>query len=251
MNIEKELAKRLMNEGESGNRQEAYNSEISFYELVASGNIHRLEEALKTLGANQTFGVLSPDKVRNVKYHTVILTALVSRFCIEAGLEISVAYNLSDIYIRKIDTCNNVESINEIHKELCENYVKRMQGVKKQRLYSRPITQCIDYIYDNLHNKISLDDLAQVSGLSTSYVSKLFHSEVGITIAQYIQSKKIEVAKNLLIFSDYTTTDIANYLQFSSESYFINVFRKNCGITPKKYRVLHFRTKFTAEDSKS
>ena len=93
MNIEKELAKRLMDEGESGNRQVAYNHEISFYELVASGNIHRLEEALKTIGASQTLGILSPDKVRNVKYHTVILTALVSRFCIEAGLEISVAYN--------------------------------------------------------------------------------------------------------------------------------------------------------------
>ena len=80
MNIEKELAKRLMEEGESGNRQVAYNHEISFYELVASGNMHRLEEALKTIGATQTLGVLSPDRVRNVKYHTVILTALVSRF---------------------------------------------------------------------------------------------------------------------------------------------------------------------------
>ena len=91
MNIEKELAKRLMDEGESGNRQVAYNHEISFYELVASGNMYKLEEALKTIGATQTLGILSPDRVRNVKYHTVILTALVSRFCIEAGLEISVA----------------------------------------------------------------------------------------------------------------------------------------------------------------
>ena len=75
MNIEKELAKRLMDEGESGNRQVAYNHEISFYELVASGNMHRLEEALKTIGSTQTLGILSPDKLRNVKYHTVILTA--------------------------------------------------------------------------------------------------------------------------------------------------------------------------------
>ena len=63
MNIEKELAKRLMDEGESGNRQVAYNHEISFYELVASGNMHRLEEALKTIGSTQTLGILSPDKL--------------------------------------------------------------------------------------------------------------------------------------------------------------------------------------------
>ena len=78
---------------------------------------------------------------------------------------------------------------------------------------------------DNLHNKISLDALADVSGLSPSYISKLFHSETGITIAQYIQNKRIDAAKNLLIFTEYTTTDIANYLNFSSESYFINVLK--------------------------
>ncbi len=65
MNIDKELAKRLMDEGESGNRQEAYNHEISFYELVASGNMARLDEALKTIGSTQTLGVLSSDKLRS------------------------------------------------------------------------------------------------------------------------------------------------------------------------------------------
>lgn len=226
-----------------------YDSEMAFFQSIKNGDMEEMHRLFKPLCV-EGFGKLSDNPLRNLKYHLIITVAMITRYVIEAGLEMEAAYNLSDIYIRKIDTCNSVESINDIHKELCESYVKRMQGVKKQRLYSRPVTQCIDYIYDNLHNKISLDDLADVSGLSTSYVSKLFHNEVGITIAKYIQNKKIEVAKNLLIFSDYSTTDIANYLQFSSESYFINVFRKNCGITPKKYRTLHFRTKFTADDNK-
>ena len=118
MNIEKELAKRLMDEGESGNRQEGYNHEISFYEIVASGNMHRLDEALENIHENQTLGVLSPDKLRNVKYHTVILTALVSRFCIEAGLEISVAYNLSDIYIQLIDAASSIDEVYSIQNDL-------------------------------------------------------------------------------------------------------------------------------------
>ena len=96
--------------------------------------------------------------------------------------------------------------------------------------------------------KISLDALADVSGLSPSYISKLFHSETGITIAQYIQNKRIDAAKNLLIFTEYTTTDIANYLNFSSESYFINVFRRNCGLTPKKFRALHYRSNFVDKE---
>ena len=78
----------------------------------------------------------------------------------------------------------------------------------------------------------------------TAYISKLFHNEVNVTIAQYIQQKRIDAAKNMLTFTDYTISDIANYLQFSTESYFISVFGKFCGLTPKKYRELNFRSKF-------
>ena len=53
MNIEKELAKRLMDEGESSDRQIAYNNEISFYEIVASGNMSKLNEALHNLSESQ------------------------------------------------------------------------------------------------------------------------------------------------------------------------------------------------------
>ena len=164
MNIEKELAKRLMDEGESGNRQVAYNHEISFYELVASGNLHRLDEALKTIGSTQTLGVLSPDKLRNVKYHTVILTALVSRFCIEAGLEISVAYNLSDIYIELIDAANTVDEVyvaeNEYYDEvgpqayalLQEYYMAMLESPFRLQLEEKPLAGRVAV---GIHRKLS------------------------------------------------------------------------------------------------
>ena len=97
MNIEKELARRLMDEGNAEGRLEGYNREINFYETVASGNSRALEERLKSFGANQVLGKLSNNVLQNRKYHAVILAALVSRFCIEQGMEISVAYTLSDI----------------------------------------------------------------------------------------------------------------------------------------------------------
>ena len=118
-----------------------------------------------------------------------------------------------------------------------------MQAQKKHRLYSKPVSQCIDYIYDHLHEQITLEELADTAGVSSSYISKLFHNEVNVTIAQYIQQKRVDAAKNLLIFTDYSISDIANYLQFSTESYFISVFGKLCGLMPKKFRELHFRSK--------
>ncbi len=236
MNIDKELAKRLMDEGESGNRQVAYNHEISFYELVASGNIPRLEEALKTLGATQTLGTLSPDKVRNVKYHTIILTALVSRFCIEAGLEISIAYNLSDIFIELIDSASTIDEVYHVQNEMLRMYCRKMSELSKSRVVSRHIVVAIDYIRSHIQENLTVESIADSLSLNSSYLSKLFKQEMGITLSRYIRDQKINVACNMLRHLDESSLTIANYLGFSSQSHFIQVFKKSTGMTPEEYR---------------
>ena len=236
MNIEKELAKRLMDEGESGNRQVAYNHEISFYELVASGNMCKLEEALKTIGSTQVLGVLSPDRVRNVKYHTVILTALVSRFCIEAGLEISVAYNLSDIFIYMIDAANTIDEVYNVQNEMLRTYCRKMSDLSKNRVVSRHIVVAIDYIRSHIQENLTVESIADSLSLNSSYLSKLFKQEMGITLSRYIRDQKINVACNMLRHLDESSLTIANYLGFSSQSHFIQVFKKTTGMTPEEYR---------------
>jgi len=92
--------------------------------------------------------------------------------------------------------------------------------------------------------RITLKELAEYLNLSESYLSKLFHQEMGISLSQYILDLKIEKAKNLLQYSDYNIVDIANYLSFSSQSHFIQVFQKKTGLTPHRYRTKHFRTEW-------
>ncbi|MBR4599982.1 MAG: helix-turn-helix transcriptional regulator [Treponema sp.] len=241
MEIQNELAKVEFKNREYLIKHISYDREMAFYQSIGNGDMEEMKRLFMPFNVDG-FGKLSENRLRNLKYHLIITVAMITRYVIEAGLEMEAAYNLSDIYIQKIDVCNNEEGIRKIHEELCEAYVKRMQACKKRKLYSKPVSACIDFIYDNLHEKILLDDLARAAGVSTSYISKLFHSEVGITIAQYIQKKRVDAAKNLLSFTEYSVSDISNYLQFSTESYFISVFRKFCGLTPKKYREVHYRS---------
>jgi len=187
-------------------------------------------------------GKLSEDSLRNLKYHLIITVAFITRYCIEGGMEMETAYNLSDIYIRNVDVCKTEDEIYQLHREIVEEYTKRMQIIHKTNLYTKPITVCLDYIYDNLHTKISLDDLAAVAGLSPAYLSRLFHKEVGMTISKYITGKRIQAAENMLKYSEYSFIEISNYLCFSSESHFIHVFKKFTGYTPKLYRETFFRT---------
>ena len=154
-----------------------------------------------------------------------------------------VAYNLSDIYIRSIDKCRSADEVNILHRELVDDYTQRMNIIGKANRYPKAITICLDYIYDNLHTKISLDDLAKKAGLSPPYLSRLFKRETGVTVSEYIMRKRVEAAANMLRYSEYSVLEISEYLCFSSESYFIQVFRRITGDTPKVYREKYFRVK--------
>lgn len=244
MGIREELTKIEFKNREYMINHIPYDREMAFYQSIRNGDMEEMKRLFMPLNV-EGFGKLSENPLRNLKYHLIITVAFITRYCIEGGLEMESAYNLSDIYIQKIDTCGSIEGVHQIHREMVEAYVKRMQQQKQKKVFSKPISLCIDFIYDNLHSKISLDDLSEVSNLSPSYISKLFHLEVGTTVNQYIMSKKIEAAKNLLIFTEYTPVDISNYLCFSSESHFISVFKKVTGLTPKKFRTVHFRYKLS------
>ncbi len=239
---------KLLSETEFRNREYmithlSYDREMEFYQSIKMGNVEEAKRLFKPL-ESEGLGKLSEDPLRNIKYHLIITVAFITRYCIEGGLPMEEAYNLSDIYIQRIDLCGSQKEVDEIHREVVGTYAERMNKLHKKRVLSRPVVVCIDYIYDNLHSKVTLDDLADITGLSAPYLSKLFHKETGTTIKQYILGKKVEAAENLLKFSDYPCSDISQYLGFGTESHFICVFKSFTKITPGEYRERFYRTRW-------
>ena len=245
---EEQEMKRLLSQTEFKNREYmithlSYDREMEFYQSLKMGNVEETMRLFKPL-SSEGLGKLSNDSLRNIKYHLIITIAFITRYCIEGGLNMEEAYNLSDIYINRVDRCMSERDVHAIHRELVDAYVHRMNKLHENRVFSRPVIVCIDYIYDNLHSKITLDDLSDITGLSAPYLSKLFHRETGMTIKQYTLGKKVEAAENLLKFSDYPCADISHYLGFGTESHFISVFKTYTKTTPKEYRDRFFRTRW-------
>ncbi len=220
-----------------------YNPELEFYSVIKSGNLEKTKELLQgiTFCAKEGLGTLSENKLQNYKYHFCITIALIARYCIEGGLDISTSYDVSDFYIMKADKATSPEEINAIHHNACLDYAKRMKNLRKAKITSRPVARCIDYINDHLHVKITLTELAEYVNLNPSYLSRLFKGETGLSVSEYILRTKIETAKNMLIYSEYTPAEIATILAFSDQSYFTEVFHRHTGLTPKKYRSDHLR----------
>lgn len=242
MNIKKELFYKEFVQRENNISRAPYNPELEFYSVIKSGNVEKTQELChQALVDKPGLGVLSQNYIRNIKYHFVVTAALIARYCIEGGMDLSAAYSLSDFYIQKADKCQTAKEISDLHPVMCIDYAERMKNLHKKKICSKSVANCINYIYDHLHTRITVETLSKKAGLNPSYLSRLFKKETGITISNYIQNKKIETAKNMLIYSDYTLSQISSTLAFPTQSYFTEIFHKKTGFTPSKYRALNFR----------
>ncbi|WP_081846581.1 helix-turn-helix domain-containing protein [Butyrivibrio sp. AE3004] len=98
----------------------------------------------------------------------------------------------------------------------------------------------MEYIDQHLHETIRLDDFSEHVHLSNNYLSTLFKKETGYTVSEYILSRKLEVAENMLRFSDFSCAEISSFLSFNSQSYFTQCFREKNGCTPAVFRKTHY-----------
>lgn len=243
---EKELTYKAFMNREYAFKHSPFEKEFEFYDCVKSGDTERVKKLMTPLASGGT-GTLSEDPLQNLKYHFTVTIALITRFCVEGGMEMETAYTLSDLYILKADKCSRAEEIHALHREAILDFTKQMSRIAKGTVYSKPVIMAMDYIYDHLHSKISEEDIAEYAALSPSYLSRLFHSEVGVTISTYIAVKRVETAQNMLKYSDYTPLDIGNYLAFNSHSHFISTFKRYTGMTPNEFRKKYYRSNWGAD----
>lgn len=226
--------------------------EYLFYRAVYTGDVDAVQKNCdenRFIDSNGV-GMLSRNPLINLKYHLVITTALITRLCAEHGMEREQAFRLSDHYIQKLDDLHSVEEVHRLHDELVMDFTRKMQRLKRRDDNSRRVHECKEYIYSHLHERITLDSLAEEFGLSPSYLSRLFKKETGKSVSDYVLKQKINAAKSMLSFSDLPMVEIADQLAFSSQSHFIQRFRAQVGTTPKRYREEHYQIPWDGELAK-
>lgn len=99
---------------------------------------------------------------------------------------------------------------------------------------SKKSAQIVKYISENYAENVSMDNLAQLTGASKSYISRLFKKETGISIHGYLMQYRLARASETL--KTRSVTETAYLCGFSDESHFISCFKKFYGITPLKYK---------------
>lgn len=93
-----------------------------------------------------------------------------------------------------------------------------------------------EYLDNNYTNKITLDELASIFYIDKFYLAKTFKAVYGTTISNYLITKRVTRAKQLLRFSDLTIEEVGMDVGVDNACYFSRMFRRAEGITPGEYR---------------
>jgi AraC-like DNA-binding protein len=231
----------LFEERETQIHHTAYSWEKQFIGYIRDGNLPMVEYVFNTaLKDGLKVGKLSDSELRQAQYLGVVFVTIASRVAIESGMFEADAYNKSDAFIQRIDKETSPQVVLGLIQQSMRDWTKEIYEIKFRRNFTAPIRACLEYIYNNMHSKISLSELAKVCCLSESYLSTLFKKEVGVNIFTYIMQQKIKTAREMLLSTNRSAKDIGYYLNFSTQSYFINCFKRECGVTPRQFRLRAF-----------
>ena len=97
-------------------------------------------------------------------------------------------------------------------------------------------TEIIEFLEDNIYEKLDMDALCDKVNFSRSYVSKYFSRVCGYSINRYFNMMKIEEAKRLIRQTHMSFFDISERLMLTNSHYFSTLFRQHVGMTPTQYK---------------
>jgi signal transduction histidine kinase/AraC-like DNA-binding protein len=98
------------------------------------------------------------------------------------------------------------------------------------------VKRAVVYLQRHYAQPLSRQEIAAAIGVNKSYLSEIFHQELGISPWEYLNRYRINVAKQLLRTTNQSITSIAAQVGFNDSSYFGRVFHKHVGLAPSEYR---------------
>ena len=161
---------------ETDNRHHTPEEDGYQYDLLKAGDPRAAEEHIRVMFSSSLTGKVSEDPIRNIKYLTVAGATLASRAAIEAGMDSERAYNISDLYIQKMDLLQTMEELKTLNEDMFLFYAKEIANLDKRKVYSKPIILSLDFIYHNLYRQISVEELAEEGTSLSGYRISLYVS---------------------------------------------------------------------------
>tara|TARA_R110002126_G_scaffold148254_1_gene294311 strand:+ start:6577 stop:7446 length:870 start_codon:yes stop_codon:yes gene_type:complete len=119
---------------------------------------------------------------------------------------------------------------------LISRFIKDMNTQSTKSNVKKEFGMVLNYIHENLHENLTVKQLADFCHLNTDYFSRVFNESFGMRPNKYIQSKRIERAQLLLLSTNNSLKQIAEKVGLENLSYFNRIFKGHTGVTPGIFR---------------
>lgn len=128
-----------------------------------------------------------------------------------------------------------LENINS-YLSICLNNLRRTLDREKKVEKSITFFHILNYLDEYFNSNVDLNTMANMSGYSKDHFRYLFKQKTGTSFHQYVIKKRLECAKNLIINTDKSLTEIAEFCGYENYYQFNAIFKKNYGVSPSFFR---------------
>ncbi|MFT8459871.1 MAG: helix-turn-helix domain-containing protein [Liquorilactobacillus ghanensis] len=237
-NINTQKTKQKIHKVESNNLHNTYFLEQEMLNYIRRGQKENLINFLENKMSKSFLhaGKMGETPLRQTK--NIFIGTLVkvgNLAAIPGGMAIEDVYELIDNYTIKCEKLSSVDQILALQYNMLIDFCQLIKN-KKISTVSVEVQRMMNFIDGRVNTTTTIADVAKFCNRSNSYVGRTFKKETGKTIHQYILEAKLIEGQNLLTYTDMTIAEISNYLNFSSQSYFQNCFRKYFEVTPFTFR---------------
>lgn len=216
-----------------------YNMERELMDALCNGNEAVLLDAISNLQSIAIPNLLS-EEIYDLKACSVMFETLLRKSAEIAGVSPILFDPYSKRHIQMTEQITSKTEMNALLMQFIRDYYLLIhQHSLKQ--YSLLTQKTISLIDQDITADLSLSVLSERLNSNAKYLSALFKKEVGITLTDYVNGQRIELAKRLLLFTNFPIKVVSHKCGIPDVPYFSRLFKKWVGCTPKFFRDNHLR----------
>ncbi len=175
------------------------------------------------------------EEVENSKHELIELIIFISRGAIEGGGDPEACLELKDRTMQKLSGMDSFSEKRELVRNTLQEFLDLVIERHKSKKYSL-VMRVKKILQKDYQENLALDEIAERVHLSSSYLSKIFKEETGMTVIEYLTQIRIKKGKDLLSKDKFSLNEIASRIGFYDASYFSRVFKKKEGKTPGQFK---------------
>ncbi|MDO5785839.1 MAG: helix-turn-helix domain-containing protein [Eubacteriales bacterium] len=211
-----------------------YHVENELLNAIRNANEEKALE-LETLFCQLIFPPRLVNLLRDQKDLSITMNSLLRKSAEQAGVHPIHIDSVSNSHVKQIEEITNLDQVNSLRRQIIKDYCELIRRYTLKN-HSPMIQKVLTYIDTNLCADLSLKAFSEYLSINASYLSTLFKKEMGVSLTDYVNQKRILHAQRLLVATDLPIKTVANQCGIPDVYYFSRIFKKLSGITPKSFR---------------